>query len=149
MREILFRGKRIAGYRDNTENGTMLYGSLFIDKKGQPKIKWYSEHFGVAMTSNVDPNTVGQFTGLLDKNGNKIFEGDILEYRSSFDWGGEEINHVVVFWDEHRWSYETIYSNRWTETWNNKGHKCDIYKGIVKEYGKVIGNIHDNPEFLV
>lgn len=153
MREILFRGRCIdydetygwvEGYYvhlqdvwKNRDVHRIYNGFSESDCYG-----FYPDYY------KVDPDTIGQFTGLIDKDGNKIFEGDILEYRSNFDWGGEEINHVVVFWEEHRWSYETIYSNRWTENWNNKGHRCDVYKGIVEKYGKVIGNIHDNPELL-
>ena len=96
----------------------------------------------------VDPKTVGLFTGLYDKNDERIFKDDVLEYRSYTGTGIEEISRAVVFWDEHRWSYKTIYNNRWTDKWNNKGYKCDVYKDVVANYGEVIGNIHDNPELF-
>lgn len=135
MREILFRGKRIAGHRDNTEDGTMMYGSLFVDKKGQPKIKWYDEHFGTAMTSNVDPDTVGQFTGLLDKNSKKIFEGDILRYQRDMN----RYDSMIVVWNESTASLVMAYSNDmyYYETLMNTHMYCEV-----------IGNIHDNTELL-
>lgn len=135
MREILFRGKRISGHRDNTKDGTMMYGSLFVDKKGQPKIKWYDEHFGTAMTSNVDPDTVGQFTGLLDKNGKKIFEGDILKYQRDMN----KYDSMIVVWNDSTASLVMAYSNAmyYYETLMNTHMYCEV-----------VGNIHDNPELL-
>ena len=141
MREILFRGKRIAGHRDNTKDGTMLYGSLFIDKKGQSKIKWYDEHFGTAMTSNVDPNTVGQFTGLLDKNGKKIFEGDIV-LRSGITWLIVFEKNAFVCKDNTMRTYFALWE-QWEYNWKSAE---DISPSDAFE---VIGNIYDNPELLV
>ena len=147
MREILFRGKRIDGHRDNTENGTMLYGSLFIDKKGLPKIKWYDEHFGTSMTSNVDPETIGQYTGFVDMNGAKIFEGDVLQLE-------DDIIGVVYF--NHGCFFLTEYGLRgeWTESGYDE---CGGGWGVIDREPmhflhisklEVIGNIHDNLELL-
>ena len=129
-------------------NNKWMFGSLLCYLDGDRYI-CCDNYNGGHNHYKIDPETTGQFTGLLDKNGLEIYEGDILEYTSHTDTGIKEINRAVVFWDEHRWSYEIIYSNRWTENWNNKGRKCDIYKEIVAKYGEVIGNIHDNPELLV
>lgn len=78
MREILFRGKTIL-------EGEWVYGFLFITRKGKYNIKWYDPHFGSSNTSEVYPESVGQFTGFKDMHGNKIFEGDIIYARHTND----------------------------------------------------------------
>lgn len=149
MRDILFRGKRI-------DNDEWVYGSFCMDAVEQKNglcgvdgfIRLYDFDKGKMQMHEVDRETIGQFTGLTDKNGKKIFEGDILEYTSYTGTGIKEVKRAVVFWDEHRWSYKVIYNNRWTAQWNNNGYTCDVYKEVVAKYGEVIGNIHDNPELL-
>lgn len=127
MREILFRGK-IQGLTD------WIYG--YYAKSGE-------NHFILLDTDNednysiVDPETVGQYTGLTDKNGKKIFEGDIVNYVRMpkiymIDFHEEFLHCSLFYYDKE---LKNIY-----------------YCGIVhKNDGKsieVIGNIYDNPEFL-
>lgn len=119
MREILFRGKR-------KDNGEWVEGSLSTE---------YLKECGCVMISptadtcfKVDPETVGQYTGLTDKNGKRIFEGDIL--RDDYN----EENGVIEFCDGE---FCVIFDN--IETHGIADIVCSCY---------VIGNIHDNGNLL-
>lgn len=122
MREILFRGKR-QRIEDWVE------GSLIVYPDGDCYIARPSNNPCVLDKFNIDPATVGQFTGLTDKNGKKIFEGDILD-----------VMHQGVF--ECRWdggNFEFGLSNSNESFGIAYVSPNDIF---------VIGNIHDNPELL-
>jgi len=128
-REILFRGKSI-------DNGEWLYGSLCIDPyRGDAEI---SDHDDINLGRyDVDPDTVGQFSGLTDKNGNKIFEGDILKV---FYYGKSKIFGVVKF-GESRFFIDDNFMG----SIKAKAPMSDMFSRYEFE---VIGNIHDNPELL-
>lgn len=130
MREILFRGKDV---KENWHIG-------LLAKSGNG---WYiSNSAGIPLAYEVIPSTVGQFTGLTDKNGNKIFEGDIVKYKNT---DGIKVNGVAL----------TIIGK---VNYNEKNASFAIYgkdKIGAKHYDyfpikniEVIGNIHDNPELL-
>ena len=130
MREILFRGKCV-------QNGDWIFG-------------WYSKacygswplrdaiadidkaEDGCLGFEEVDPNTVGQFTGLIDKNGTKIFEGDIVR----LDIAGIIFNAVCKF---HSGSFGLVWHYMGADRWQAFTSICHV------EY-EVIGNVHDNPE---
>ena len=117
MREILFRGKDIAG--------NWHYGVPLVFTEDYVCIT--APH---TYNKKVEANTVGQFTGLLDKNGAKVFEGDILK--------GSWETVLTIFYDEISSSYRVKTST---------GHEREpSYYGIEK--WEIIGNIHDNPELL-
>ena len=120
MREILFRGKR-------WDNGEWVYGDLIHDGIDyNMAIRGMGSHSVIA----VDSATVGQYTGLTDKNGKKIFEGDIVvEYGLT---GGIFAMGPVAWCD-------TFVS------WQVVGKS--MYSQHLAAY-KVIGNIHDNLELL-
>lgn len=131
MREILFRGKQV-------DNGEWIKGFLTksrnIEEKPallKPCIDY--EEKGVMMSSIVDPSTVGQFTGLADKNGNKIFEGDILIF-----YNGEEFSNYEVIW----------FGNAYKVLMEGEMEIQDDLDLFFCEHSEVIGNIHDNPELL-
>ena len=140
MREILFRGKRI-------DNGEWVYGDIIHRRyyKNTDVVVIRTEDSGFDNYSDyeVDPDTVGQYTGLTDKNGRKIFEGDILKivhkYQSPFDDDTKEYTDVttdVVFFDDEGLCF----------SYGESPFLC-VADNVTAEY-EVIGNIHDNPELL-
>lgn len=123
MREILFRGK--------TRDGEWVKGFLYITQKGNYEINRYSKELDIERLSNfVIPKTLGQYTGLTDRNGKKIFEGDIVNWRFS---------PCVVKWDSINACY-SLYQKGITKI---SGFNADTMKLF-----EVIGNIYDNPELL-
>ena len=139
MREILFRGKR-------TDNGEWFYGyytnaRYYLDKKEmhiifEQDVEVYP-HSEFAGGEEVIPETVGQYTGLTDKNGRKIFEGDIVVFADFFN---DEIHRGVVYWCDLAFWFDC------TETEGDEGMYSLAY--ISVNVLEVIGNIYDNPELL-
>ena len=126
MREILFRGKEIGADR-------WVHGSLDIHKSGVVVIM--SDEIVTSIYARVDPDTVGQFTGLTDKNGKKIFEGDIVS--AHFDWNDPEAeSRAVVEWGNFKW------------VTHQPGYEPDDITDFDKGLWTVIGNVHDNPELI-
>lgn len=127
MREIIFRGKHPCG--------AWVYGDLRQYPHGAKTIR--SNYFHSLM--EVDPRTVGQYTGLNDKNGAKIFEGDIIEWNFTHTRGPiKETREKQVGYVD----YDCI-----TGGYLIRG-ACNLrlqWKGGTIE---VIGNVHDNPELL-
>jgi len=120
MREILFRGKRVDGLGWVTDSETYIRDACGV---------WLSDEDNDVV--RVVPETVGQFTGLTDKNGKRIFEGDVLS-------GHGEGNSIVA------WDYE-----------NARFIGCEDsphlwWRCSADEFGhyEVMGNIHDNPELM-
>lgn len=123
MREILFRGK--------ADKGEWVQGDLSQHKTGKKFIKC-----GSAISSyEVTPETVGQHTGLTDKNGIKIFEGDIIK---SCEY--DDIYFVKYCADDNYPAFDVV--PEMNIECNGLSH-LSIVEGI-----EVIGNIHDNPELL-
>ena len=118
-----FRGKRI-------DNGEWVYGYLIgNDVIVGDIIEFNTEYFNTEFWYKVDPETVGQYTGLIDKNGTKIFEGDILD--------GHSDGHGVVEWTDFDGGYNYVFDD---------GNAVGVYE--VLRDAKVIGNIHDNPGLI-
>ena len=144
MREILFRGKRI-------DNGVWLYGSLRQYKDGTCGIcDRELEH-----TYRVDPSTIGQYTGLTDKNGKKIFEGDILGLTCTAYPQEKEL--FSVRYGPYEIAYEDECESDCVVGWYTKGvgrskswGEYSLFADAEKAdlYYEVIGNIHDNPELI-
>jgi uncharacterized phage protein (TIGR01671 family) len=139
MREILFRGKatnRIEGreYRTKYKNGDWVYG-LLTDVENYAGFSEMTNTNGVSGI-DVDKNTVGQYTGLTDKNGKKIFEGDIVKFKrtNALGYMTSRIGEVK-YYDELPIFY--IFATT-----------GDAWDWVDCEDIEVIGNIHDNPELL-
>ena len=118
-REIKFRAKSLDGIWE--------YGELHLKNCNHPHI-----HNLIGAKIYIDPNTVGQFTGLHDKNGKEIYEGDIvrtLVSRLNATKNKKYRNFVIRYDAPHFWNgYDTL---------------------LMSEFRmEVIGNIHDNPELL-
>ena len=134
MREILFRGKaanrkRGQSYRTKYKNGDWVYG-LLTDPKNWAGYAEMTSTGGVSGVE-VDANTVGQFTGLTDKNGKRIFEGDIVR------WPGRREVGIVQYGEFNCSCCDGVFGWHFG-TEDIRDH--DSYE--------VIGNIHDNPELL-
>ncbi len=144
MREILFRGKRI----DNGEwvgSGNLIHfneeNEHYIPDPNNKCLCRHDEADNIIEWRNtlfykVIPETVGQYTGLTDKNGKKIFEGDIVKHYNDnahpenyatyqVEWYAEKATFIVVV--------------------IGKCERYEMRKGLKYE---IIGNIHDNPELM-
>ena len=137
MREIMFRGKRV-------DNGEWAYGDLAFKKDGTPCIRFWTK-LGIFTARAVIPETVGQYTGLTDKNGKKIFEGDIVHAVHKSNYGGLKNTDfgigVVKYCDSYYGgaSYEI-------DIIGKSGSR--VFSASLEDGVEVIGNIHDNPELV-
>ena len=153
MREILFRGKR-------KSNGEWIEGFYFekrnpCSEDGKPVRYCISDvpPFG----ADILPETLGQFTGLYDKNGTKIFEGDIVEFTSP-DYMGISERGEVIFKDgcygvsyvsefsrklKSRHRYEYFHRIGQIDKWQDMGAS-----GTITYTYEVLGDVWDSPELL-
>lgn len=143
MREIKFRGKRI-------DNGEWVYGYYFIEERDiEDGIIWrdipqiqqrYGDHF---QYFDVDLATVGQFTGLRDKHGKEIYEGDILSIECySYEEPEDEVLGNVTI---------TVFGNALIVTGDSGETECLYLSDLRGSYTtiyEVIGNIYENPELF-
>lgn len=123
MREILFRGKRV----DDGKWVEGFYSQMpnTYAEDGKPLRHCIDDY---PCCNVVNPETVGQYTGLTDKNGRRIFEGDVVAYR--------EYGNLVVAWDDGTFQLmreDTLY---------------ELLDHYSTRFSVVIGNIYDNPELL-
>ncbi len=130
MRDIIFRGKR-------TDTGEWVYGAPAKDSHGETVMVesvFECEEYNCrgANCLYVDENTVGQYTGLTDKNGKKIFEGDVVNFKTT-----------AYFFKNCRINYESQFA-RFCAI-DNKGYEYPMDKTFNYE---IIGNVFDNPELL-
>ena len=128
MRKIRFRGQK-------TSNGIWVYGSLVYSNELDSAIYFQVGNGSVKSMewAYVKPDTVGQYTGMNDDNGNEIYEGDILQVEDVFDG---EFECIVVFDNKYRHAFRL-------QTEDGCLYDFNDMRSMT-----VIGNIHDNPELL-
>ena len=125
MREIEFRGKL-------KRTGKWAYGNLNINKAGTVIIT--PDETPLGTYGEVDPETIGEYTGLKDKNGVKIYEGEIV-----IDREDGVIGDIVWNKEEASFYFSILYENGTYEE-----EKLNDWVDVLE----VIGNIYDNPELL-
>lgn len=134
MRPINFRAKRL-------DNGKWIYGFISQTTNG----KWEIRSNETKQIAFVNPDTIGQFTGLTDCKGKEIYEGDILDTKTS-EYCPNGYQFICKWIDS---GFALIYQGR------TYGEKCsnpwmNKYPLCIKNVKDlcIIGNIHDNPELL-
>ncbi|EGF3616206.1 hypothetical protein ICW77_000366 [Listeria monocytogenes] len=130
MREIEFRGKAIHPNSLEQIVGSWAYGGIFENKIISRNLDMDSQYHGFISEIEIDIETIGQYTGLKDKNGKKIFEGDIVDISvyDRLDWSS--IKGKVVFLNG-AWLVEDV------------GHFAITLQSETNEI-EVIGNVHEN-----
>lgn len=160
MREIEFRGKRVS-------NGEWLVSKTIVRANGGfflvlPNVDVYGDYKNKAgvthlccnrgFLAEVAPETIGQYTGMEDRNGKRIYEGDIVkfedcgeegyEYKEGFDF----VNTAKVIWNNSRWELDDFLSlNSGVAEEMSNCHEDFV---SIFYFSEVIGNIYDNPELL-
>ena len=171
MRELLFRGKDRTGIL----NHSWLYGSLDNCNEDFPTIM-YKDRWGNTIYADVLIKTVGQFTGLTDKNGKKIFEGDIVKCLHTHRLLEEKVlarkkprrsyglklvkreDPIYRLYSGDKDLYDLTYFRNYVVKADIVRQKTRLQNGSDTHYLsasyvsnheiEVIGNIHDNPELL-
>lgn len=144
MREILFRGKL-------KDNGDWIYWDMLAHITTHAgKISKYTQktnygekyyHYAYQLWDRIDHPTIGQYTGLKDKNRKRIFEGDVIVYDNSPYNAYCSPQKGVIVWRNGTLCFKV------------KPYKCVMYRALCTDdffevKCEVIGNIHDNPELV-
>lgn len=135
MREIKFRGKTICEQPRWAYGSLIQYEDVSADIHG---IDIFKDSENSVMFTQVDQNTIGQFTGLKDNNGVEIYEGDIVVVTNLMVDGFDEQMLTSIVYDEELACFDFKASDR---------QRC-VCTSVLDVELEVIGNIFDNPELL-
>lgn len=149
MREMLFKGKAInrdkGCHRTKYKNGDWIYGLVtrLYDNRFENLPAEMTDINGVSGIE-VDYKTIGQYTGLTDKNGKKIFEGDIIIFNRKRNLPNTNQTPEVIIYNQRDCAFQRYpYFQSVT-----KGGAGKLIQPDMMSECEVIGNIHDNPELL-
>jgi len=143
-RQIKFRGKDL-------ETGKWLYGDLLQYNEGGVAIGIHGTFIDDGYHFNeywdrcpiVDDETVGQFTGLYDRTGKEVYEGDVVFWIAYDMRGRGKGEQGAIIWDKHTMSWAIM-----RDKLTSDGRPCIISRPFDKKHLEVVGNIHDNPELM-
>lgn len=135
MRDLLFRGQTRRKGEKVFMDGRLIdanwvYGGIFQGKGDFSIIYTYEP----IEKRPVYTDTVGQYTGINDKNGKKVFEGDVLKLK----------RHIYVI----EWKNGCLYASQKNFLKGNISARYLLIEGLVKDGAEVIGNVYENPELL-
>ncbi len=147
MRKIKFRGRSLT-------NGKWMCGdsikhTMNASENGREVLTYIGNRVpesckvGAMKWVPVAPETVGQFTGLLDRNGKEIYEGDVVFWIGTDMRGRGRGEQGAIFWDKHTMSWAIERDKPCAD-----GRPCIISRPFDKRHLEVVGNIHDNPELM-
>lgn len=140
MREIVFRGK-------HKTSGKWCEGNLHVDKQGVAIIT--PDDTPLGSYGQVDPDTVGQYTGLVDKNGVRIYEGDILQVEG---FNGGMSRCVIGFGIFPVYGSGSVTEVGFYLCWETDKGQYQKYANLVywlqNREAVCVGNVHDNPELM-
>ena len=137
MRNVKFRGKIVQMTLPNGEEllGDFAFGNLLTHSCGVCRI--LTPIYGGFENRQISPNTIGQYTGLTDRNGVEIYEGDILLVQQSLVQF-----EAVVAWNEATAAFGLIIEGK------GKVHNDTLGEWLKDAECKVISNIHDDPNYF-
>lgn len=143
-REILFRGKRV-------DDGRWVYGYYSGPVGIDPSHEICDINDLTGSRFDVDLDTVGQYTGLTDKRGKRIFEGDILkgdEYPYKSPEGLDNYYAEIVWFDDSPAFGLYTFKNPQSKVAGISGGLADYMEEFVPAMWEIIGNVYDNPELM-
>lgn len=138
-REIKFRGKDT--FKSQFFPQRWLYGTPVQD--GDETWMCVKKEDKGIVSIKVDPSTIGQYTGLRDRRGQEVYEGDVVFWIGSDMRGRGRGEQGAIIWDKHTMSWAILRDKPTSD-----GRPCIISRPFDKKHLEVVGNIHDNPDLI-